>query len=105
MTPAGDVAAIDDSSGTLSACTRNTSRAFQYDFLDRLVASPGWLAYGYDANGNRTSEAVEGAAASYTHDTGTDRVATELVPGGSGQVGKYWMDGYDYQSNQTVIAK
>jgi YD repeat-containing protein len=46
VTPAGDVAAIDDGSGTLSGCSRNTSRSFEYDFLDRLVASPGWSREG-----------------------------------------------------------
>jgi hypothetical protein len=25
------------------------ARTFRYDFLDRLVSSPGWLSYGYDA--------------------------------------------------------
>ena len=51
MTPAGDVGSLIE--GT-------TARSFQYDFLDRLVASPDWLSYGNDNNGNRTSETVDG---------------------------------------------
>jgi hypothetical protein len=65
MSPAGDVASLSDGA---------TSRSFRHDFMDRLAESPGWLAYGYDGNGNRTSETVEGAQASYRYLTG-DQVA------------------------------
>lgn len=69
--PAGDVAGIDDGV---------TPRTFRYDHLDRLVESPGWLAYGYDGNGNRTSETVEGASLVYAYTR--DRV-TKATPAGT----------------------
>lgn len=56
-----------------------TSRSFQYDFLDRLTASPGWLAYAYDASGNRTWEDVAGVP--FVHAYGaTDRIRELNLP-------------------------
>jgi len=101
MSPAGDVQAISDASTVLSSCQRNTTRTFQYDFLDRLVSSPGWLGFGYDGNGNRTSETVEGAAGSYAYSY--DQVARKVVPMGAGQVARYGL-GYDYQTNVSGLA-
>jgi RHS repeat-associated protein len=100
MTPAGDVGRIDDSSQVLSGCYRNTYREFRYDFLDRLTDSPGWLAYGYDNGGNRSSETVEGAVASYAYAAGTDRVSQQQVSG----VARYAF-GYDRQANLSAIGK
>lgn len=100
MTPAGDVKRIDDGSQVLSGCSRNTWREFKYDFLDRLDESPGWLDYAYDGSGNRTSETVEGTAATYEYAPGTDRVRKELVSG----VARYAF-GYDRQANLSAIGK
>jgi hypothetical protein len=91
---------IDDSSQVLSGCSRNTWREFRYDFLDRLTESPGWLAYGYDGGGNRNSEAVEGAAASYVYAAGTDRVSQQQASG----VARYAF-GYDRQANLSAIGR
>jgi hypothetical protein len=100
MTKAGDVGRIDDTSQVLSGCSRNTWREFKYDFLDRLTESRGWLGYGYDDGGNRSSEAVEGAAASYAYALGTDRVSQQQASG----VAKYAF-GYDRQANLSAIGK
>ncbi len=100
MTPAGDVKRIDDASQVLSGCSRNTWREFKYDFLDRLDESPGWVSYGYDGGGNRSSEAVEGAAASYAYASGTERVSQQLVSG----VARYAF-GYDRQANLSAIGR
>ncbi len=100
MTPAGDVKRIDDSSQVLSGCSRNTYREFKYDFLDRLAESPGWLAYGYDGGGNRSSETVEGAQASYAYAPGTDRLSQQQVSG----VPRYAF-GYDRQANLSAIGR
>jgi hypothetical protein len=96
MTPAGDVGAITEP---------GTPRTYQYDFLDRLASSPGWLQYGYDGTGNRTSETVEGAAATYTYNTwpaNSSLVMKKLVPGASGNVNALAF-GYDNQTNVTAI--
>ena len=93
MTPAGDVGAIAEA---------GTPRTYQYDFLDRLTGSPGWLQYGYDGTGNRTSETVEGAAASYTYDGTSDQIIRKLIPGPSGNVNNLAF-GYDNQTNVTAI--
>jgi RHS repeat-associated protein len=95
MTPAGDVAWISDG---------DASRSFQYDYLDRLTASPGWLQYGYDATGNRASETVEGAAATYAYTTNpvSDRLVNRLVPGSAGNV-KNLAFGYDGMTSVTAI--
>ncbi len=90
MTPAGDVASISDGSAT---------RSFRYDFLDRLAESPGWLAYGYDNNGNRVSENVEGMQGtdSYTYDTLTKTF------GQSGAANYAYA--YDYQTNVSAVGR
>jgi RHS repeat-associated protein len=72
MSPAGDVQSISAGSST---------SIFAYDFLDRLVQSPGWFAYGYDGAGNRTSETVESASATYT--LNFDRIYEQKVPSGA----------------------
>jgi len=87
--PAGDVAGISD--GT-------ASRTFGYDFLDRLVGSPGWLAYGYDGNGNRTSETVEGTGLSYAYST--DRVTKSTR---AGTTSTRHIFAHDYQANVSAI--
>jgi RHS repeat-associated protein len=92
MTRAGDV-------GTTTEGT--TSRTFQYDFLDRLSASPGWLSYAYDGSGNRTSETVQGASASYSYVTGSELIKEKLGPGSVRQLALV----HDRDSNVTGIAR
>ena len=82
VSPAGDVTRIADESLTLSGCPRSTWRDFRYDFLDRLTESPGWLAYGHDGAGNRTSESVGNVQAVYSYGTSLrDRVQYRSVGG------------------------
>ena len=98
--PSGDVSQISDTSQVLSGCFRSAPRDFQYDFLDRLASSPGWLGYGYDGNGNRLTETVEGAAASWSYATGTDRLADRRVAGV-----RTHAFAYDPQGNVSAIGK
>jgi RHS repeat-associated protein len=67
MSPAGNVESVTDTSDTQSGCQRTTTRQFKYDLRDRIVDSPGWLTYSYDAGGHRNSEVVEGQGATYTY--------------------------------------
>ncbi|HEY5959773.1 MAG TPA: RHS repeat-associated core domain-containing protein, partial [Polyangiaceae bacterium] len=68
MTAAGDVASLTEDA--------TTTHAFQYDFVGRLATSPGWLSYGYDNNGNRSSESLQSASKTYTYNY--DRLARRL---------------------------
>jgi RHS repeat-associated protein len=91
-TPAGDVGQIVD--GPLP-------QPFAYDFLDRLTGSTGWFTYGYDWNGNRSSESLEGT--SLTNAYAFDRLTTSSTAGTT-PVARYAY-GYDYQSNLSGIGK
>jgi RHS repeat-associated protein len=77
------------------------TRGYSYDFLDRLIGSDGWLSYAYDGNGNRTSEVVDGASATYTVVSTSDVLTKKATSGG---VGLYAF-AYDYQSNVSAIGK
>jgi RHS repeat-associated protein len=71
------------------------SLPFKYDFLDRLTGSPGWFTYGHDANGNRTSEWLEGTSLTYAYSI--DRVTDASTPGATPV--KRYAFAYDYQTN------
>jgi RHS repeat-associated protein len=92
-TPAGDVGRIVENGLPL--------QPFSYDFLDRLTGSTGWFTYGYDWNGNRASEGLEGTSLMYAYSF--DRVKSAATPGTS-PVNQYAF-GYDYQSNVSAIGK
>jgi len=92
---------VPSASGDVSATVDGASgvgRTFRYDFLDRLVESPGWLAYGYDGAGNRRSETVGNAGATFTYDY--DRVKGRY-PGALLE----HAFGYDAQSNLSTIIR
>jgi RHS repeat-associated protein len=86
---AGDLVGVND----------GTARTLRYDYLDRLVDSPGWVSYGYDGNGNRVSETVAGAPLSYAFSY--DRLTRADVPGSTSA--RYTF-AYDYQGNVSAIA-
>jgi YD repeat-containing protein len=52
-----------------------TSASFGYDALDRLTnAQLPAVSYGYDANGNRTSQTTGGMTRNYTIDAASNRL-------------------------------
>src|SRR5512143_611620 len=57
-------------------------------------------SWGYDGNGNRLTEAVEGAAASWSYASGTDRLADRRVAGV-----RTHAFAYDLQGNVSAIGK
>lgn len=91
-TPAGDVGRIVENGLTLP---------FSYDFLDRLTGSTGWFTYGYDGNGNRSSEWLEGSSLTYSYSY--DRLKDASTPGTTPV--KRYAFAYDYQTNLTGIGK
>ncbi|WP_243338530.1 RHS domain-containing protein [Anaeromyxobacter soli] len=107
--PAGELITIADTSTTLSGCPRDTARSFGYDFQNRLVESPVWLAYGYDGAGNRLNETVEGAQAWYVYEYGLegalqDRISTRWLKTPSGDRVTHSF-GYDLWGNVAAIGK
>jgi YD repeat-containing protein len=91
-TPAGDVGQIVENGLTLP---------FGYDFLDRLTSSTGWFTYGYDGDGNRTGDWLEGTSLTYVY--ANDRVKYAATPGATPV--KRYAFAYDYQSSLSGIGK
>jgi RHS repeat-associated protein len=91
-TPAGDVGQIVENGLPLP---------FTYDFQDRLAGSEGWFTYGYDGNGNRSTEWVEGQSLTNTY--AWDRLTTASTPGATPV--KRYAFGYDAQTNVSGIGK
>jgi RHS repeat-associated protein len=93
MTPAGEVGSITEGTAT---------RTFEYDHLGRITGSPGWLAYGYDENGNRTSESVNGALATYRYVGGTDQPNARAVWDGTSFIDRHWF-AHDLQGHASLV--
>lgn len=78
----------------------------QYDFMDRLTGAPGWLAYGYNSVGNRTSETVDGVSATFAYGSDPDRVKQRSTPNSKNPpYSDYVGFGYDYQGNVSGVAQ
>lgn len=79
------------------ASVPSANQSFAYDELGRLigVATAGWnWTIGYDANGNRTSTALNGSANTYTTENASNRVTAISNPARS--------IAYDAAGNTTV---
>ncbi|MFX1680987.1 RHS repeat-associated core domain-containing protein [Mitsuaria sp. CC2] len=74
---------LDATTGQSTAAAQAMNQSFGYDELGRLTSiitpSNSW-AIGYDANGNRTSVAINGASRGYTTETTSNRLTSISNP-------------------------
>ena len=67
----------DDITGITDNLVSGNSQTLGYDNLNRLNTGSGAygsLSYGYDADGNRNTQTVNGTVTSYTYGTGNNRL-------------------------------
>ena len=82
--------ANDNVSSIADGVTAGNSQAFGYDVLNRLITASGnygAFAWTYDKNGNRLTQTLGGALASYAYTAGTNRLASITASGSTTPVG------------------
>jgi len=99
-----DLAYGRDGSGNITTITSNLdparSQGFGYDALERITGATGVygsLGYAYDRVGNRLSQTIRGEPETYGYETGTNRLAEVVAPGGSSTL-------YAHDAGGSVIA-